>query len=132
MKNAKLHIMVENVSFPNDFVKTYANWFDKELYCVLTKPSYILSRIKWKSFYICLVLSSKTRLTTMYKGVMLSQYNNVGFGCNIHKSNSNGCNQDNSQHVPIMAPYSASVEERDIIFCLLVRWEIRAELRKIQ
>ncbi len=92
----------------------------------------ILSRIKWQSIFICLVLSWKTGLAAICKAAVLSQYNNAGFGCNILKSVNNERSQDNSQHVPVMALYSASAEERDTVFCLFVRQEIREDPKKTQ
>jgi hypothetical protein len=88
---------------------------------VTIEPSCILSQIKWQSISICLLLSWKTGLAAICKAAVLSQYNNVSFGCNILKSFNNERSQDNSQHVPVMALYSASAEERDMVLCLFVR-----------
>ena len=68
----------------------------------------------------------------MCKAALLSQCSNVGFGCNIWRSFNNDRNQDNSQHVPIIALYSASAEESDIVFCLFVRQETSEEPKKTQ
>lgn len=119
-RTTKLHIIVENVLFFNGFVNIYVIWFAKETYFVLTRSSCILLWIKLQSISIYLVLSWKTELAAMCK-VMLSQYNIIGFRCNILKSKSNDHNQDNSQHVSVMALYSASAKERDIVLCLFVR-----------
>jgi len=66
----------------------------------------------------------------MCKGVLLSQYNNVGLGCNIRKSFNNDHNQVNSQQVPVNVLYSASVEDREIVFCLFVRQEMTEDPKK--
>jgi hypothetical protein len=63
---------------------------------------------------------------------LLSQCSNVGFGCNIHKSFNNEYNQDNSQHVPVIALYSASAEESDTIFFLFIRQETSEDPKKTQ
>jgi len=68
----------------------------------------------------------------MCKAAVLSQYNNAGFGCNTLKYVNNDRSQDNSQHVPVMALYSTSAEERDTVFCLFVRKEIKEDPKKTQ
>jgi hypothetical protein len=81
---------------------------------------------------MCLVLSWKTGLDAICKAALLSQCSNAGFGCNIRKSFNNERNQDNSQHVPVMALYSASAEESDTVFCLFVHQEISEDPKKTQ
>ena len=66
-----------------------------------------------------MVFSWKIRLTAICNAAVLSQYNNVGFGCNILKSVNNERSQDNSQHAPVMALYSASTEEEIRFFVSL-------------
>jgi hypothetical protein len=68
----------------------------------------------------------------MCKAALLSQCSNAGFGCNICRSFNNDRNQDNSQHVPVIALYSASTEESDTVFCLFVRQETSEEPQKTQ
>ena len=132
VKNSQLGIIVEKTFFPNGLLNTSASWFVEATCLVTTEPSCILSWIKWQSISICLVLSWKTRLAAICKADLLSQYNNAGFGCNILKSFNNERSQDNSQHGPVMALYSAFAEERDTVFYLFVRQEIREDPRKIQ
>jgi len=68
----------------------------------------------------------------MCKATLLSQYNNVSLGCNIRKSFNNARNQVNSQQVSVNALYSASVEDREIVFCLFVHQEMREDSKKTQ
>ena len=124
--------MVEKISFPNGLVNTSASWFAEATNLVVIDPSCILSRMKWQSISICLVLSWKTGLAVICKVALLSQCNNVGFECNIHKSFNNEHNQDNSQQVPVIARYSASTEESDTVFCLFVHQEISEDPKKTQ
>jgi len=68
----------------------------------------------------------------MCKAALLSQCSNAGFGCNIRRSFNNDHNQDSSQHVPVIALYSAPAEESDTVFCLFIRQETREEHKKTQ
>lgn len=62
----------------------------------------------------------------------MSQYNSAAFGCNIFKSFNNERSQDNSQHAPVIALYSASADDRETVFCLSVRQEISEDPKKTQ
>ena len=66
----------------------------------------------------------------MCKAALLSQCSNAGFGCNIYRSFNNDRNQDNSQHVPIIAMYSASAEKSDTVFYIFVRQKKAKNPRK--
>ena len=129
-RTPNLRIIVEKASFPLGLMNTSASWFVEVTYLVTTEPSCILSWIKWQSISICLVLSWKRGLAAICKVAVLSQYNNVGFRCNILKCVNNECCKVNSKHVPIMALYPAFAEERDTIFYLFVRYEIREDPQK--
>jgi len=68
----------------------------------------------------------------MCKATLLSQYNNASLGCNIRKSFNNDRNQVNSQQVPVNALYLAFAEDKETIFCLFVRQEMKEDSKKTQ
>jgi len=81
---------------------------------------------------MCLVLSWNIKLATICKANLLSQHNNASLWCNIRKSFNNDRNQVNLQQVPINALYSTSTKDKEIVFCLFVRQEIREDPNKTQ
>jgi len=65
----------------------------------------------------------------MCKEALLSQYDNVGLGCNIHKSFNND-RKVNSLQVSVNALCSASAKDREIVFCFFVCQEMREDSKK--
>ena len=75
------------------FMKMFANYYWIKIWKVLIGPSWIFSLTKWQSISMFLVLSWKTRLTTMRRASWLSQYNRTACECSSWKSFSNDTNQ---------------------------------------
>jgi hypothetical protein len=113
-------------------VNISTTWCWVWMWRVRRMPSCILSRTRWQSSSMCLVLSWKTRFAAIWRAAFLSQKSNAACGWSILKSLSKDISQTISHAVEAMDQYSASAENRDIVCCFLDFKEIRDSPKKTQ
>ena len=99
--------------------------------CNEISPSDIFSQIKWKQISICLVHLSWTGLEALKIAPWLSLQSGI-VPIVIPSSFRNECIQTNCLDVSERDMYSASVDDRAIVFCTLLFQEIAAPLSNIK
>ena len=121
-----------NTAFPKGLVNMFATWRWEGGKMVCTSLDWIFSLIRWQSNLMCFVLSWKTRFVAMCMTTWLSQCIFVAPKLVTCRSWRKYLNQLNSQVRKVMALYSASVKEWDILVCFLVFQEMSGFPRKTQ